>query len=74
MAFGECLGVAQQDTTGGPLWRATSGRRLESYDAEYLLVGCVMAMAAGENNILLKDGIELSHTCSSVPPDTGPIS
>ena len=44
-----------------------------------MLVGRVMAMVAGENHpptrhILLKDGMKLSHPCSSAPPDTGSIS
>ena len=30
MAFVECLGVSQEDTMEGPLWRETLGRSLES--------------------------------------------
>ena len=33
MAFVECLGVSQEDTMEGPLWRETSGRSLGSHDA-----------------------------------------
>ena len=33
MTFMECLGVSQEDTMGGPLWRETLGRSLGSHDA-----------------------------------------
>ena len=33
IAFVECLGVPQEDTMQGPLWRETLGRSLESHDA-----------------------------------------
>ena len=47
MAFVECLGVSQEDTMEGPLWRETLGRSLGSHDATELVGGCVMAMVAG---------------------------
>ena len=37
MAFVECLGVSQEDTMEGPLWRETLGRR--SHDAAELVGG-----------------------------------
>ena len=73
-AFVGCLGVAQQDTTEGPLRRATSGTGWDRMTLGNLLVGCLMAMVAAEHYILLKDGMELSHPCSSAPPDTVSIS
>ena len=37
MAFVECLGVSQEDTMEGPLWRETLGRSLGSHDAAELI-------------------------------------
>ena len=37
MAFVECLGVSQEDTMEGPLWRETLGRSLGSYGAAELV-------------------------------------
>ena len=37
MAFVECLGVSQEDTMEGPLWRETLARRLGSHDAAELV-------------------------------------
>ena len=39
MAFVECLGVSQEDTMEGSLWRATLGRSLGSHDAAELVGG-----------------------------------
>ena len=39
MAFVECLGVSQEDTMEGPLWRETLGRSLGSHDAAKLVGG-----------------------------------
>ena len=39
MAFVECLGVSQEDTMEGPLWRETLGRSLGSHDATELVGG-----------------------------------
>ena len=39
MAFVECLGVLQEDTMEGPLWRETLGRSLGSHDAAELVGG-----------------------------------
>ena len=39
MAFVEYLGVSQEDTMEGPLWRETLGRSLGSYDAAELVGG-----------------------------------
>ena len=39
MAFVECLGVSQEDTMKGPLWRETLGRSLGSHDAAELVGG-----------------------------------
>ena len=39
MAFVECLGVSQEDTMEGPLWRETLGRSLGSHDAVELVGG-----------------------------------
>ena len=39
MAFVECLGFSQEDTTEGPLWRETLGRSLGSHDATELVGG-----------------------------------
>ena len=39
MAFVECLGLSQEDTMEGPLWRETLGRSLESHDATELVGG-----------------------------------
>ena len=39
MAFVECLGVSQEDTMEGPLWRETLGRSLGSHDAAELVGG-----------------------------------
>ena len=39
MAFVECLGVSQEDTMEGPLWRETLGRSLGSNDATELVGG-----------------------------------
>ena len=35
----ECLGVLQEDTMEGPLWRETVGRSLESHDAAEFVGG-----------------------------------
>ena len=40
MAFVECLGVSQEDTMEGPLWRETLGRSLGSHDAAELVGMC----------------------------------
>ena len=48
MVFVECLGVSQNDTMEGPLWRETLGRSLGSHDAAELVVGMCMAMVAGK--------------------------
>ena len=37
MAFVECLGVSQEDTIEGPLWRETLGRSLGSHNAAELV-------------------------------------
>ena len=37
MAYVECLGVSQEDTMEGPLWRETFGRSLGSHDAVELV-------------------------------------
>ena len=39
MAFVECLGVSQEDTMEGHLWRETLGRSLGSHDAVELVSG-----------------------------------
>ena len=39
MAFVECVGVSQEDTMEGPLWRETLGRSLGSHDAAELVGG-----------------------------------
>ena len=39
MTFVKCLGFSQEDTTEGPLWRETLGRRLGSHDATELVGG-----------------------------------
>ena len=39
MAFVECLGVSQEDTMEGPLWRETLGRSLGMHDAAELVGG-----------------------------------
>ena len=39
IAFVECLGVSQEDTTEGPLWRETVSRSLGSHDAAELVGG-----------------------------------
>ena len=39
MAFVECLGVSQEDTMEGPLWRETSRRSLGLHDAAALVGG-----------------------------------
>ena len=39
MAFVECLGVSQEDTVEGPLWRETLGRSLASHDVAELVGG-----------------------------------
>ena len=39
MAFVKCLGVSQEDTMEGPLWRETLGRSLGSHDATELIGG-----------------------------------
>ena len=36
MTFVECLGISQEDTMKGPLWRETLGRNLGSHDAAEL--------------------------------------
>ena len=46
MAFMECLGVSQEDTMEGPLWRETLGRSLGRMTRQNLLVGYVMVMVA----------------------------
>ena len=39
MAFVECLGISQEDTMEGPLWKETLGRSLGSHDAAELVGG-----------------------------------
>ena len=39
MTFVECVGVSQEDTMEGPLWRETLGRSLGSHDAAELVGG-----------------------------------
>ena len=39
MAIVECLGVSQEDTMEGPLWRETLGRSLGSHDAAEFVGG-----------------------------------
>ena len=39
MSFVECLGVLQEDTMEGPLWRETLGRSLGSHDETELVGG-----------------------------------
>ena len=46
MAFVERLGVSQEDTMEGPLWRETLGRSLGSHDAAELVGVMFMAMVA----------------------------
>ena len=48
MEFVECLGVSQEDTMEGPLWRETLRKSLGSHDAAELVGGSVMAMVAGK--------------------------
>ena len=79
MAFVECLGVLQEDTMEGPLWRETLGRSLGSHDATELVGGICRGNGCRAGNhppprhILLKDGMELSHPQSGAPPGTGSI-
>ena len=40
MAFVECLGLSQEDTMEGPLWRETLGRSLGSHDVTELVGMC----------------------------------
>ena len=39
MTFVECVGVSQEDTMEGPLWRETLGRSLESHAAAEIVGG-----------------------------------
>ena len=39
MTFVKCLGVSQEDTMGGPLWRETLGRSMGSHDAAKIVEG-----------------------------------
>ena len=39
MIFVECLGVSQEDTMEGPLWRETLGKSLGSHDGAELVGG-----------------------------------
>ena len=79
MAFVECLGFSQEDTMEGPLWRETLGRSLGSHDATELVGGmcygngCPAGNHPPPRHILLKDGMELSHSQSGAPPGTGLI-
>ena len=79
MAFVECLGFSQEDTTEGPLWGETLGRSLGSHDADGTCWWDVswQWLPAGNHppprHILLKDRMELSHPQSGAPPGTGSI-
>ena len=78
MAFVGCLGFSQEDTMEGPLWRETLGRSLGSHDATERVGGMCHGNGAGRKPpastyILLKDGMELSHSQSGAPPGTGSI-
>ena len=80
MAFVECLGVSQEDTMEGPLWRETLGRSLGSHDAAELVSGMCHSNGCRQETTRLhaisytkKDGMELSHSQSGAPPGTGSI-
>ena len=47
MTFVECLGISQEDRMEGSLWSETLGRSLGSMTLWNVLVGCIMAMFAG---------------------------
>ena len=48
MVFVECLGVSQEDTEEGPLWRETLAGAWDRMTRRNWLVGCVMSMIAGK--------------------------
>ena len=71
----ECLGVSQQDTMEGYLWRMRLGRSLGSHDAARHVGGIWLP---GRNqpslrDILPKDGMKLFHPQLRAPPGTGSI-
>ena len=49
MAFVEFLGVTQEDTMEGPLWRETLGRSLGSHNATKLVGGMCHGNGCGQN-------------------------
>ena len=75
MAFVKNLGVSQEDTMEGPLWRDTLGRSLGSHDVVVLVGGMRRSNGCGHikiyhlplHYILHKDRTELSPTneCST---------
>ena len=80
MVFMGCLGVSQEDTMEGPLWRETLGRSLGSHDAAELVGGMCHGNGCRQETIRLhprhiwhKDEMELSHSQSGAPPSTGSI-
>ena len=50
MAFVECLGVSQEDTMEGPLWRKTLDRSLGLHDAVEGVGGMSHAMVVGKKS------------------------
>ena len=76
MTFVECLGVTQEDTMEGSLWRKTLGRSLGSHEAAELVGGMCHVWLPARNHpppryTLHKYGMDLSQ--SSAPPGTGSI-
>ena len=55
MTFVECLGVSQQDTMEGPLWRETLGRSLGSHDAAKIVGGMCHGIGCRQKNTRLHD-------------------
>ena len=53
MVFVECVGVSQEDTMGGPLWRETLGRSLGSHDAAECVVGMCQGNGCRQKNTRL---------------------
>ena len=53
MTFVECLGVSQEDTMEGPLWRETFGRSLGTHDAAQLVGGMCHGNACRQENTRL---------------------
>ena len=59
MTFVECLGVSQEDTMEGPLWRETLGRNL-GWDVSWHIVADKKPPAT--TPYFAQDGMELSHS------------